>query len=80
MKHDRYDSYPELAGSLSAMHGGIRLLDTENAEYLVPLKRLAAVAQEDAFVVSARDGTPRSLASLAYPIRVLNRAAAAACA
>lgn len=71
MRDQRFDDHHELATVLQRLRACIRLLDAREVEYLVPLKRLAAVAPEDAFVVDSRHGSRWSLASLAYPIRVV---------
>ena len=71
MRPDRFESRLELAAILHGPASCIRLLDARGIEYLIPHKRLAAVAPEEAFVVDSRHGSPWSLASLAYPIRVL---------
>jgi hypothetical protein len=71
MKNEHFKNRLELAAALHGLGGsGIRLIDVMDVEYLVPLKRLAVVLPQDAFVVAARDGAPWPLTSLAYPIRV----------
>jgi hypothetical protein len=70
MRPERFENHLELAGALHRLASCIRLLDAEDVEYLVPLKRLANVTPQSAFVVDSRHGACRPLASLAYPIRV----------
>ena len=73
MTPDRFENHLELAAVLHRLASRIRLLDASDTEYLVPVKRLAARAPQDAFVVDSRHGAPWALASLTYPIRVLGQ-------
>lgn len=70
MKCDRYENCMELAVALQEIGGRTRLFDAAGVEYLIPLKCLAAVTPDDAFLFAARDGTRWPLVSLAYPVRV----------